>query len=64
MKLSQLIEELKKLNEDDYNVSISIEPIINEYKNFDGTGARFIKYRREIIIEDRKEIVEEIKGAD
>ncbi len=64
MKLNQLIEELKKLKEDDYNISISIEPIINEYKNCDGSGTRFIKYRREIIIEDKKEITEEIEGAD
>lgn len=64
MKINDLIEVLKKLqvNEEEYNISLEVEPIIEEWFWFE-KGKRYIKYRRTITIEDKNVIVE-VLGDD
>lgn len=52
MKIKDIIKELEKIEEKNYDISFSVEPIIEEYRNVDGTGKRYIYYERTITIRD------------
>lgn len=53
LKIKDIIEKLRELNEEDYFVNIEVEPIINCYEQFDGNGYEEIKYRYTIILENK-----------
>lgn len=44
MKLSEVIEKLQELNEEDFRINIEVEPEVNRYENVDGTGIETISY--------------------
>lgn len=56
----KLIELLKE-NIEEYDISIEVEPQIEEHLNFNGTGIRTTKYIRTITIIDKEPIVEKIE---
>ena len=46
---------------DKYKIGVEVEPIINEFINWNGKGTREIKYIRYIIVEDKEPIEEKIE---
>ena len=58
LKIKDVIEKLQELNNDDYLVSLEIEPEINCYEQLNGDGFEAIKYRYTIILEQKNATIE------
>lgn len=52
MEIKNIIKELEKIEEKNYDISFNVEPIIKEYRSVDETGKRYIYYERTITIRD------------
>lgn len=63
IKIEDIIQTLTKLQsqEDDFVVSIEVEPIIEEIHGLGKPYKRYIKYQRTITITDKNPIEEEVE---
>lgn len=63
IKIEDIIQALTKLQsqEDDFVVSIEVEPIIEEIHGWGKPYKRYIKYQRTITITDKNPIEEEVE---
>lgn len=61
LKIKDLIEKLKELNEDDYEISLEVEPIVECIEQINGTGWETTKYRYTITLESN-EVVRKYKN--
>ena len=56
LKIEDIIKKLQELNEDDYKISMEIEPIIDCIEHLDGTGWETTTYTYTITLESRPTI--------
>lgn len=63
MRIKDIIQALIELQkqEDDFVISIEVEPIIEEWHGWGNTYKRYIKYQRTITITDKNPIEEEVE---
>ena len=54
LKIKDIIEKLQELNDDEYTITMEIEPIIDCYENIAGDGIETIKYRYTITLESQE----------
>ena len=59
MNIDSLVKELEMMKGKNYDISYDLEPIIQEYKYADGTGKRYVYYKRTITITDKEPTFEE-----
>lgn len=54
IKIKDIIEKLQELNGEDYKVYIKVEPEVELFENYDGTGIELTKYVYNIILESNE----------
>lgn len=54
LKIRDVIDKLQKLNEDEYTISVEVEPIVECMENLIGNGIETIKYRYTITLESQE----------
>ena len=54
IKIKDVIKKLQELNDEDYKVYIKVEPEVNLFENYDGTGVEVTKYVYNITFESNE----------
>ena len=54
IKIKDIIEKLQELNDEDYKVYIKVEPEVELFENYNGTGTELTKYVYNIILESNE----------